>query len=91
MSSIDIPNSIVFNLGEGDFGPTRQISREQNTTENTGAALGADYMSAINRAMEIEDTQLKAVEEAQKAIADNSVNTRENSTDAARNILKFGI
>ena len=91
MSGINIPNNIVFNPGEGDFGPSRQISREQNTIENAGAALGADYTSAINRAMEIEDTQLRAVEEAQKAIADNRIITRENIVDAARNILKFGI
>ena len=91
MSSINIPNSIVFNPSEGDFGPARQISREQTTTENVDATLGADYTSAINRAITVEDSQTKAVEEAQKAIADNSLDSRENVEDAARNILKFGI
>ena len=38
----------------------------------------------------MEDTNIAAVEEAKKAIANNTLDTPQNIEDAARNILRFG-
>lgn len=92
MNGINSPNNVVFNPGEGDFNPARQVNRERNiSAENADAALRADYAAAINKALELEKNAALSVENAQKAVDINEIDNAENIRIAAENILKFGI
>ena len=91
MDIVNTPNNIVFNPADGDPGPSRQVTQQRNIAENIDTALGEDYTAAVKAALQLEDANTAAVEEAKKAVLGNALDTPTNIADAARNILKFGI
>ena len=90
--SIDITNNIVFDAGSSGIDP--YIKPEIEKTPQPDAAdstLRTEYEPFIKKAMQLNDTDSQAVEEAAKALENGLLDTPEAIKDAAENILKSGI
>ena len=90
--SIDITNNITLDAGGGSLEPAKNADLDKPS--QAGAAdstLRAEYESFIRRALELEDGDSKAVDEAQNELESGLLDTPEGAQSAAENILKLGI
>jgi hypothetical protein len=90
--SIDITNNIVFDAGSSGLDPSKKPDIEK--IPQAGAAdstLRTEYEPFIQRAVQLNDTDTQAVEEAAKALENGLLDTPEAIQYAAENILKSGI
>ena len=90
--SIDITNNIVFDTGSSALDP--YIKPDLKNTPQPDAAdstLRTEYEPFIKRAVQLNDTNSQAVEEAAKALEIGLLDTPEAIKSAAENILKSGI
>jgi len=90
--SIDITNNITLDAAGGSLEPAKNADLDKPS--QAGAAdstLRAEYESFIRRALELEDTDPKAVDEARQALESGRLDTPEGAQSAAENILKSGI
>lgn len=90
--SIDITNNITLDAAGGSLEPAKNTDLDKPS--QAGAAdstLRAEYESFIRKALELEDTDPKAVDEARQALESGRLDTPEGAQSAAENILKSGI
>jgi hypothetical protein len=91
--SIDITNNINLDAAGGSLEPAKNTDLADKGPQ-AGAAdstLRAEYESFIRKALELEDTDSKAVDEARQALESGRLDTPEGAQSAAENILKSGI
>ena len=88
---INITNNIISNLG-----PSRNpacTTAGENKAENcpVDANLRSDYDAIIAKAIESEEINLNAVEQAKILLQSGQLDTPKNIESTAENLLKFGI
>ena len=92
MQTIAINDSTAFNTNHGiKSSPDKKLINRNTTAEKNTTNLRADYESAINKALRLEDFDDGIVEQARNAIAQNQLDTLDNMTMAAQCLLNFGI
>ena len=92
MNSIDIASNILLNNGTGNI--DRSKKKDDSNTGSTDAAdatLRAEYASTIRKALESDQSDAQAVQQAREALISAQLDTYENIEQSAENILKFGI
>ncbi|HIJ67096.1 MAG TPA: hypothetical protein HPP87_10645 [Planctomycetes bacterium] len=90
--TIDITNNIVFDTGGGSLDPSKRPGAGK--TPQAGAVdstLRTDYEQFIHKALELEDEDALAVEQARKALEAGELDTTEAAQSAAEAILMKGI
>lgn len=88
---INITNNIISNLGP-NLNPARTPAGDSKTeTSPANADLRSDYASIIARAIESEEIDLKAIEQAKILLESGQLDTQKNIESTAENLLKFGI
>jgi len=91
-NNIDMVNNVTFNAVLPGLDPNKVPEPAKTAGEDTSdATVKTEYASVINKALETEEIDLKAVQEAQNAIQEGTLDTPENITAAAENILEQGI
>ncbi len=90
--SIDITNNIVFDAGSSGLDPSKKPDIEKTPQPDAAdSTLRTEYEPFIKRAVQLDDTDSQAVEEATKALENGLLDTPEAIQYAAENILKSGI
>ena len=88
---IDATNSIIPNLDSTPNAARRTPQPRTASTDPVDADLGSDYSSVISRALQSDEIDLQAVEQAASLLASGRLDTPQNAQSAAENLLKFGI
>jgi len=91
MNSIDITSNILLNTGTGNIDRSKKNESSTGTTDAADATLRAEYASTIRKALESEQSDAQAVQEARESLISAQLDTYENIEQTAENILKFGI
>ena len=90
--SIDITNNIVFDAGSNALDPSKKPDIEKTPQKDAAdSILRTEYEPFIKRAIQINDTNSQAVEEAAKDLEIGLLDTPGAIKPAAGNILKSGI
>ncbi len=70
----------------------KQPDSAKNPPENNAdASLEVDYESLIEKAIQVPQTDVNAVQQAQELLLSGQLDSPENIRTAAENIIKFGI
>ena len=90
--TIDITNNIVFDAGPSGLEPSKNTDLG-NTSQGDAvdSTLGNDYEQFIHKALELEETDSLAVEQARKALDTGQLDTIQAAQYAAEAILMKGI
>ncbi len=93
MNSIDITSNILLNTGTGNIDRSKkdEPSTAAGSTNAADATLRAEYASTIRKALESEQSDAQAVQEARESLISAQLDTYENIEQTAENILKFDI
>lgn len=92
MQTVAINNSTGFNTNLGALSSSvKNLINRNLTAEKSTTRLGADYESAISKALRLQDSEGRIIEQAKNAIAQNQLDTLDNMAIAAECILNFGI
>jgi hypothetical protein len=90
--SIDITNNITLDAGGGSLEPAKNADLDKaSQADAADSTLRAEYESFIRKALELEDTDAKAVDETRQALESGRLDTPEGAQSAAENILDLGI
>ncbi len=89
---IDITNNIVFDAGSSGLDPSKKSDLNKTPQQDAAdSTLRTEYEPFIQRAVQLNDIDTLAVEEAAKALEIGLLDTPEAIQSAAENILKSGI
>ncbi len=91
MNSIDITSNILLSGATGNIDRSKKNASSTGSTDAADATLRAEYASTIRKALESEQSDAQAVQEARDALISAQLDTYENIEQTAENILKFGI
>jgi len=91
MNSIDITSNILLGGGTSNINCSKKNKSSTCSTDAADATLRAEYASTIRKALESEQSDAQAVQEAREALIAAQLDTYENIEQSAKNILKFGI
>lgn len=91
MNSIDITSNILLSNGTGNIDRSKKDDSNTSSTDAADATLRAEYASTIRKALESEQSDAQAIQEAREALISAQLDTYENIEQTAENILKFGI
>ena len=92
MNSIDIASNILLNNGTGNIDRSKKKDDSNaGSTDAADATLRAEYASTIRKALESEQSDAQAIQQAREALISAQLDTYENIEQTAENILKFGI
>jgi len=90
--TIEITNNIVFDTGGGSLETsTRPDTAKTPQADAVDSTLRTDYEQFIRKALELEDEDALAVEQARKALEAGELDTTEAAQSAAEAILIKGI
>jgi phage tail tape-measure protein len=92
MNSIDITSNVLLSGGTSNI--DRSKKKDDSTAGSTDAAdatLRSQYASTIRKALESDQSDAQAVQQAREALISAQLDTYENIEQTAENILKFGI
>ena len=91
MNSIDITSNILLNGGTGNIDRSKKNDSSTGSTDAADATLRAEYASTIRKALESDQSDAQAVQQARESLISAQLDTYENIEQTAENILKFGI
>ncbi len=91
MNSIDITSNILLSGGTGNIDRSKKDESNTGSTDAADATLRAEYASTIRKALESEQSDAQAVQQAREALISAQLDTYENIEQTAENILKFGM
>ncbi len=92
MDNIDIINNIALNTSGNGLDAAKQSDSDKGELVDTSdPTVKAQFASIIEKALQTEKVNLKAIEEAQNELDAGLLDTPQAITAAAQNILKYGI
>ena len=92
MDNIDIINNIALSTsGNGLDAANQPDSSKVEPVDTSDPTVKAQFASIIEKAIQTEEVNLKAIEEAQNELDSGLLDTPQVITAAAQNILKYGI
>jgi hypothetical protein len=91
-NNIDMINNVIFNAGSRGL-DANKVPEPAKTlpADSSDATVRSEYSSIINRSLETEEVDLKAIQDAQNAIQEGSLDTPDNIRATAEYILKYGV
>jgi hypothetical protein len=91
MNSIDITSNVLLSGGTGNIDRSKKDDSNTGSTDAADATLRSQYASTIRKALESDQSDVQAVQQAKDALITAQLDTYENIEQTAENILKFGI
>ncbi len=70
---------------------TQPTPKKADNNNDVDASLQADFAALIDQAAKASDTDANAVKQAEQLLASGQLDSPENITQAAKNIIDFGI
>ena len=84
-------NNIGYPASEGEWPKPNRPAQRIDATDTPNLVIRADHAAVIRKALQLNDLNPAALEDARIEIEQNTLDTPENIRIAAENILKFGL
>ena len=89
---IDKPDNVASGIESSNLDPAKIQPRPRGAeSSNVDSALRAEYSAVINKALDTENVDLQAVQQAKQALATGEIDDSIAALAAADNILMQGI